>query len=63
MAVIQATHRQPFRRLKLAQGVAKALFTTSPIKTTEVVVCPDGRVEILSEEESRVLEERALAEL
>jgi hypothetical protein len=32
------------KHLRLAEGVVKALFTTSPTKATEVIVKDDGRL-------------------
>lgn len=38
-------HRKhPASRLRIAEGILKALFTTSPIKATDVIVKKDGQV-------------------
>ena len=42
---MEASVRNPLRRsLRLAEGILKALFTTSPTEATEVIVKDDGQI-------------------
>lgn len=51
--VIKAVKARPHFRLRLAGGILKALFTTSPFKATEVLVAPDGEIVVRPAEPAR----------